>query len=81
MVYYTSHINGQYFIPYIRLTTMCPFFIAQLEKETSNKVLLLMEEILHHPGCKKPCKQWDIYLNWFSRWISGCHQQYYLDSM
>ncbi len=25
-----------------------------------------MEEILHHLGCIKPCKQWDIYhINWF----------------
>ena len=28
-------------------------------------VLLLMEEILHHLGCLKPYKQWDIYhINW-----------------
>ena len=27
--------------------------------------ILLMEEILHHPTCMKPCKQWDIYhINW-----------------
>ena len=27
--------------------------------------ILLMEEILHHLGCIKPCKQWDIYhINW-----------------
>jgi len=28
-------------------------------------VILLMEEILHHLGCIKPYKQWDIYhINW-----------------
>ena len=28
-------------------------------------ILLLMEEILHHLGCMKPYKQWDIYhINW-----------------
>ena len=27
--------------------------------------LLLMEEILHHLGCIKPCKKWDVYhINW-----------------
>ena len=27
---------------------------------SSNKtIILLMEEILHHPGCIKPCKEWD----------------------
>ena len=28
-------------------------------------VILLMEEILHHPICMKPCKQWDkLRINW-----------------
>ena len=30
-----------------------------------NQYIPLMEEILHHLGCIKPCKQWDIYhINW-----------------
>ena len=29
-------------------------------------MILLMEEILHHLGCIKPCKQWDkLPINWF----------------
>lgn len=28
--------------------------------------LLVMEEILHHLRCIKPCKQWDKPINWFS---------------
>ena len=28
-------------------------------------IILLMEEILHHLTCMKPCKEWDIYhINW-----------------
>ena len=26
-------------------------------------IILLIEEILHHLTCMKPCKQWDIYLS------------------
>ena len=33
-------------------------------------MILLMAEILHHPGCMKPCKQWEMgkttNLNWFA---------------
>ena len=29
------------------------------------EMVLLMEEILHHLGCKKPCKSWDkLPINW-----------------
>ena len=40
-------------------------------------VLLLMEEILHHLGCRKPCKQWDK-LPTSTCYIAGFlnHQQY-----
>ena len=28
-------------------------------------IIRLMEEILHHPTCMKPCREWDIYhINW-----------------
>ena len=34
-----------------------------------------MEEILHHPTCMKPCKQWDIYhINWLAGYLN--HKQY-----
>ena len=30
-----------------------------------NKEILLMEDILHHPGCIKPCKSWEnLPINW-----------------
>ena len=36
----------------------------------TNGVILLMEEILHHLGCIKPCKWWDIYhSNWLARFL------------
>ena len=32
---------------------------------SNSRMLLLMEEILHHLRCIKPCKEWDIYhINW-----------------
>ena len=31
----------------------------QLGVYLNNYIILLMEEILHHLGCIKPCKQWD----------------------
>ena len=52
-----------------------------LPKNGYSKVrfVLLMEEILHHLGCKEPCKQWNIYhINWCripsinSRECHGC---------
>ena len=34
--------------------------------------ILLMEEILHHLTCMKPCKSWDIYhINWLSGFFSS----------
>ena len=40
-------------------TTWCMFWSSIFVS------ILLMEEILHHLGCTKPCKWWDIYLiNW-----------------
>jgi len=33
-------------------------------------VILLMEEILHHLGCIKPCELWDIHhINWFAGFL------------
>ena len=33
----------------------------------SNHGILLMEEILHHLGCRKPCKIWNIHhINWLA---------------
>ena len=32
---------------------------------SAHMLMLLMEEILHHLGCIKPCKSWDkLYINW-----------------
>ncbi len=32
--------------------------------------MLLMEELLHHLGCIKPCKQWDeLPMNWCRIWV------------
>ena len=34
-----------------------------------------MEEILHHLGCTKPCKKWNIdHINWLAGFLN--HQQY-----
>ena len=33
-------------------------------------LVLLMEEILHHPGWLKPYKQWDNYHPWWCRILS-----------
>ena len=35
--------------------------MGRYDVEQSSSVILLMEEILHHMGCIKPCKYWDIY--------------------
>ena len=33
--------------------------------DSNKRFLLLMEEILHHQTCMKPCKNWDIHhINW-----------------
>ena len=59
--------------------------IGLLTPTINFQVLLLMEEILHHLGCKKiTCKSWDfnyLSLNWLKKSrISGCHQQDWLVS-
>ena len=37
----------------------------QLPFTEGNQLILLMEEILHHLGCIKPCKEWDkLPINW-----------------
>ena len=35
-------------------------FGSDLGPQTKGQVVLLMEEILHHLVCIKPCKKWDI---------------------
>ncbi len=36
-----------------------------LHPQSQRTAILLMEEILHHLGCIKPCKQWEkLRLNW-----------------
>ena len=41
--------------------------------KTKYRVLLLMEEILHHLGWLKPCKWWDNHHPWW--WQDFVHQQ------
>ena len=37
--------------------------------KSSGEKLLLMEDILHHLGCRRPCKYCDIY---HINWLAGC---------
>ena len=51
-------------------------FFQKLQPKMTNYILLT-EEILHHLGCIKPCKEWDIYhMDWLV--IAGFlkHQPY-----
>ena len=49
-------------------TTVGPAVVGAGSKiRKKGSVILLMEEILHHLGCIKPCKLWNIYhINWCS---------------
>ena len=48
----------------LRIGEMIQFWRKVFQMGWNHK-LLLMEEILHHLGCIKPCKYWDIYhINW-----------------
>ena len=39
--------------------------MKDLYRKIKEALLLLMEEILHHLGCMKPCRKWDIlHINW-----------------
>ena len=53
-----SHVNLQGYI----FWRTCIRWVGDFLPST----ILLMEEILHHLGCIKPCKWWDIYhINWW----------------
>ena len=51
--------------------------LEDLSKNSLQKMqLLLMQEILHHLGCKKTCKIWDkLRINWLAGFLN--HQQYH----
>ena len=61
----TTCTSSQCFLP--RLQVFKNHKLARINNPYSN-ILLLIEEILHHLGCVKPCKEWDkLPINWVSR--------------
>ena len=64
-----------------RIQGSCAKFGSMLPPETWREklpvVILLMEEILHHQGCLKPCKWWDkLPINWCR--ITSINSSYYI---
>ena len=51
MVYYNAKKNGEFFIPYIPLPTMGPFFMAHLN--------FLVMHMMHHPSLTPQKPRWN----------------------
>ena len=61
----TTCTSSQCFLP--RLQVFKNHKLVRINNPYSN-ILLLIEEILHHLGCVKPCKELDkLPINWVSR--------------